>query len=259
MNTPEASPPLHQRAIGRWVAKLMARTGLTRAAVIVCLAAGVVVTVAGVGFTKLTDDVMERDGVTGADHTIERFAVQHRTAMLTDVFRVVTHLGGVGVVAPLAVGVVLLLLWQRRIALAFGVMVATGGVAAITAVTKLLVARSRPPLHLQLVTAHGAAFPSGHSAEAVVCYGVLAWVVIELVASRPIQVVACVTAGVVALAVGFSRIYLGVHWASDVVSGWVVGVAWLAVTIVGSVVVAGLVGMRVGRTDAEPSALSSLP
>jgi undecaprenyl-diphosphatase len=180
--------------------------------------------------------------------------------MLTDLFRIITRLGGVGVVAPLGVAVVLFLAWRRHAVLAFGVVVATGGVAVIIAVTKLLVARSRPPIRLQLVSAHGAAFPSGHSAESIACYGVLAWIIIQLAPSRVVRVSACVTAGVIALAVGFSRLYLGVHWASDVVSGWFVGIAWLGVTIAGCVIISGLAGRGPWpRDSSDPGIAEAIP
>ena len=156
-------------------------------------------------------------------------------------------------VAPLGIAIVLFLAWRRHTVLAFGVVVATGGVAVIIAISKLIVARSRPPITLQLVSAHGAAFPSGHSAESIACYGVIAWIIVQLASSRMIRVTACATAGVIALAVGFSRLYLGVHWASDVVSGWFVGVAWLGVTIAGCTIISGLAGRGLGPRDASGS------
>ena len=161
MRDREAGRPTSGRAIGRWFAKLASRTGLPTAAIVATAAAIATVGLAGAGFTKTLDDVMEGDGV----------------------------------------------------------VVVTGGLAAIIAITKLLVARSRPPIRLQLVSAHGAAFPSGHSAESIAFYGVLAWIVVQLAASRAVRASACAAAGVIALTVGFSRVYLGVHWTSDVVSG----------------------------------------
>jgi len=259
MSDPNVSGSLYARTVGRWIAKLSARTGLPAAALVVTVIAGAIVTLAGVGFAATLDAVMNGKGSAGGDRAIERFVVQQRTRTLTDIFRLMTHLGGVGVVAPLGVAVVLLLAWRRHIVLAFGVVVATGGVAVITAVTKLLVARSRPPIRLQLVSAHGAAFPSGHSAESVVCYGVLAWIVIQLSLSRAIRVSACVAAVMIALAVGVSRLYLGVHWASDVVSGWFVGIAWLGVTIASCAIISGLMGRGLGRRDSSGPGAEAIP
>jgi undecaprenyl-diphosphatase len=259
MSDPNVSGSLYARTVGRWIAKLSARTGLPAVVLVVTVVAGAIVTFAGVGFTATLDAVMDGKGSAGGDHAIERFVLQQRTGTLTDIFRVITHLGGVGVVAPLGAAVVLLLAWRRHIVLAFGVVVATGGVALITAVAKLLVARSRPPIRLQLVSAHGAAFPSGHSAESVVCYGVLAWIVSQLSPSRAVRVSAWVAAAVIALAVGISRLYLGVHWASDVVSGWFVGIAWLGVTIASVAIISGLSGRGLGPRDALGPEAEAIP
>lgn len=186
---------------------------------------------AGLGFTVLVDDVMERNGIVGADPVIYHFVLRNRTSTLNDIFRFTTHLGGIGVVAPLGLLVVTLLVWRRHRILAFGVIAATGGSALVIAILKLLVDRSRPALITQLVVAHGTAFPSGHSAESIACYGMLAWIVFQLTSSRAVRVVVGAVAAFLAVAVGLSRIYLGVHWASDVLSGWFVGIAWLAAAI----------------------------
>jgi membrane-associated phospholipid phosphatase len=111
------------------------------------------------------------------------------------------------------------------------VIVATVGTAVLVQVTKGLVDRPRPPVVSRLVAASDAAFPSGHSAQAIACYGALAWALTRLTASRAAHVVAWSSALGIAFVVGLSRIYLGVHWVSDVLSGWFVGAAWLAVTV----------------------------
>jgi undecaprenyl-diphosphatase len=199
--------------------------------VLVVLAAGVVVAFAAFGFAVALDDVMERNGIVGADPGVQRFLVQHRTPELNDVFRVVTRLGSPAVIIAAAVVVVVLLVWRRHRVLALGLVLATVGTAVLVAVVKALVDRQRPPPIDRVTAATGSSFPSGHSAEAIAFYGALAWIVVMLIAGRRARIAACAAALALGLLVGFSRAYLGVHWASDVMSGWLVGLAWLATTI----------------------------
>jgi membrane-associated phospholipid phosphatase len=174
---------------------------------------------------------MEGDGVIGADPVVQRFLVRNRSVALTDVFRVLTHLGSAAVILPLALVVLLLLVWRRQPMLGFGLVLAAGGTALLVGVVKVLVGRDRPPPIERLAAATGASFPSGHSAVSIAFYGALAWIVVALVERRGLRLLACAAALALGLLVGFSRAYLGVHWMSDVVAGWLLGAVWLAITI----------------------------
>ncbi len=113
------------------------------------------------------------------------------------------------------------------------IALSSAGAAVLVAVAKHLVGRARPPVVEHLVTAHGLAFPSGHAAQSVACYGAVAWLAWELGGTRRVRAVAAIAAATLALAVGFSRVYLGVHWPSDVLSGWLLGIGWLAALVGG--------------------------
>jgi membrane-associated phospholipid phosphatase len=109
--------------------------------------------------------------------------------------------------------------------------------AAFTAITvvlssllnnavKILVHRARPVLSHPVAHAGGTSFPSGHAQAAVVCYGVLLLVFLPVL-SGAWRRVAVAVAVVMVLAIGFSRVALGVHYVSDVLAGYVLGGAWL--------------------------------
>jgi len=183
--------------------------------------------------TKLAESVHESDAVVHTDNRIlERF-IDRRSSFLTGVAKVVTQLGSGWVVTPIVVVSVIALMIIRRRGAALVVGLSSAGTAVLVAVTKHAVGRARPPVVQQLVSAHGDAFPSGHSAQSVACYGALAWLAWELGQPRRVRVVATIAAIVVALLVGLSRVYLGVHWPSDVLSGWLLAIGWLA-TLVGA-------------------------
>ena len=101
-------------------------------------------------------------------------------------------------------------------------------VAGLNVVLKLIVQRPRPE-GFRLAEADGFSFPSGHSMAAMAFFGLLVWIVWHYERDRGKRWFLCATLTLVAVLVGVSRIYLGVHYASDVVAGFCVALAWLAV------------------------------
>lgn len=133
-------------------------------------------------------------------------------------------------VMRILVAVVVVVLWlrgARRLAL-WAAVTMLGG-ALIDVVLKDAIDRARPYFPNPVATAPGASFPSGHSFTAVLGAGVLVLVLLPLL--RPAgRVAAWIVGAAVVLAVGYSRVALGVHWVSDVVGGWLLGIGLLAAT-----------------------------
>ncbi|MEU9205884.1 phosphatase PAP2 family protein [Streptomyces sp. NPDC048332] len=127
------------------------------------------------------------------------------------------------------IAVAVVVLWQR------GARMLAAWVAVTTLVSSLLqqgikaaVGRERPLWPDPVDSAHYAAFPSGHAMTAVVSCGLLMWL-LQRSGCRPwIRRAALAAAGVSVLGVGLTRLYLGVHWPSDVVGGWLLGAALVA-------------------------------
>ena len=145
--------------------------------------------------------------------------------------RAVTDLGGTGfaVLAMTLATSFLLIRRQRRLA----AFVATAGLGLVVLgpVTKAVVDRARPVVESPVVpTPSNDSFPSGHSMTAVVVWGALALIVLPSVRrrARPWLVAAVL---VLVVAIGFTRLALGVHFVSDVLAGWALGAGWLAVTV----------------------------
>jgi membrane-associated phospholipid phosphatase len=157
-------------------------------------------------------------------------SVESRTDVLTAAAVAVTHLGSTAAMAVLAV-VVGARLWflDRRADAAF-VVGAMAGAQLVFRGLKELLDRPRPPVDGRLVHAASESLPSGHATTAIVVIGtlvVLAWPGRTPAVRAGLVVAAAVWVG----AVGLTRLYLGVHWFSDVVAGWLVGGAWLAVCV----------------------------
>lgn len=155
-------------------------------------------------------------------------AVGGRPGLVT-VLRFVTDLGGTEAAWVLLSVTVAWLLVRRAPRLAVYVAVTGLGSAVLNVGVKTLVARARPLVDEPVLQAPGMSFPSGHAMGSTILYGVLllVWLPVVPPARRRLLV-----GGVVTLvgAVGLTRVALGVHYPSDVLGGWLLGVLWLAVT-----------------------------
>lgn len=138
----------------------------------------------------------------------------------------ITALGSVNVLLLLVAGVTGYLVMCRKFGAAlFLVGVAIGG-TLLNTLLKQVIDRPRPTVVPRLVPVHSTSFPSGHSMLAAVIYLSLGALLARLVASRVRQVYFLAVALVLTVLVGCSRVYLGVHYPSDVLAGWSAGLAW---------------------------------
>lgn len=143
---------------------------------------------------------------------------------IVDASRFLTLIGGGTTRAPLAVVAALVLMLLHRSRAAAALLAAWGGGTLLVEGLKALVARPRPDLVWRLEQARGASFPSGHAAGSMILFPLLGWLLGRLIGRRGAWVPAVLGVGL-ALVVGVSRVLLGVHWAADVVGGWLLGAA----------------------------------
>ncbi len=192
------------------------------------IAAGVLAAVAA---GVLTGDVLGHSGLARADPHVTAWVVAHRTGWLTSLLKIVTWLGSLAVIIPVAViaGFFLIVRWHRWRPVAL-LAVVIGGAVGLYNLLKHLVGRPRPPPAIWIGHFSGASFPSGHAAQSVACYLTLA-LIVGVGRPRRVKIALCSVAAVVVLVVGGSRIYLGAHWLTDVLGGYALGVAWVAVVI----------------------------
>jgi undecaprenyl-diphosphatase len=145
------------------------------------------------------------------------------------VVKAITWLGSSGVLWTVIGAAALLLAFRRRWRLTIYLLVAGAGVLALDPVLKSLVGRLRPVVAHPVAHGQGNSFPSGHSLGSIVCYGAVFLVFLPALRGRWRRVFTAGIATLIAL-IGISRILLGVHYVSDVLGGWSLGVAWLGVT-----------------------------
>ena len=186
-----------------------------------------VVIFAGVyAFAELATDVYQGESFQ-FDHMLLNFAAEQRLDLLDQFFLRVTRLGSFNLLAPIAVVIIIVLLWRRQgsVAILFGV--GFGGASLISVTTKYVLARQRPQLFPHLVDATLApAFPSGHTTQ-ITAFCIAAFLMVHYLAPKW-QLFTGVLFGVIILLVAISRIYLQVHYPSDVLAGFVLGLSWVA-------------------------------
>lgn len=142
----------------------------------------------------------------------------------------ITALGGYTLIVLTLAVVVGLLLLTRRWGPALYAVLSVGSGALLTHVLKGYFARPRPDLVTHLDTVHTASFPSGHAVVGTVAYLTLAALVMRFFDDLRVRVYVAFVALFISLLVGVSRVYLGVHWPSDVAAGWALGLAWASLS-----------------------------
>jgi undecaprenyl-diphosphatase len=142
----------------------------------------------------------------------------------------ITSLGGYPILIAVVAAVVGYLLVVRMLGPALYVVLSVGAGTLLSQLLKMLYDRPRPEIVDHLVVTHTASFPSGHATMSTVVYLTLAALVVRLVEQTRVRVYVLAVAILVSLAVGLSRIYLGVHWPSDVAAGWALGAAWASIS-----------------------------
>ena len=196
--------------------------------------AGGVVTVAGtLGVIGLADAATESDGLAAFDPGFTSDAVSVRTTPLTALAHLLTFLGDVPVLIVLMlIAAALLWRWTHTLRAPFLLLFAMAGSAALTYGVKALVERKRPGITFVLGPVdNGFAFPSGHTLNSTVFWGMVAGLVWAGLRSTPARIAVASAAFLLSIGIGLSRVYLGYHWATDVLAGWTIAVTWLAVVV----------------------------
>ena len=180
-------------------------------------------------FIGVTKDVIDVDAVIVADERIANLLAVFRSAGLVKVFLWVTLLGKWQVVASFTLAAMgALWLWRKRIYIAPFLFIIIGS-EAFKELAKIIFRRPRP--ETAIYAGHSFSFPSGHATIAVAFYGFLAYICLRQAKQWKTKVGVFFVGAFLILLIGFSRLYLGFHYLSDVWGGYLFGALWLIIGI----------------------------
>lgn len=199
------------------------------------------------GASEIYEAVTDQNGLSLLDQPVLDEMVSLRQPWISTAVGVFTQIGGpVGspIIASLIV-IWLCLRWRSWLPCTLMVAAALGSLS-VTIVGKNYIDRLRPPHDLAIAPFESSpSFPSGHALNAVVVGGVVAYLVWRrLEGRRRVRILVVVLAVLYALAMGLSRVYLGHHWLTDVITGWLLGAAWLAVVVTTHLVAVRIITRR---------------
>jgi membrane-associated phospholipid phosphatase len=224
---------------------------------IIVLAGVVISAVAGDGFLDLAELVHERSpALQEIDAFVHDWAIAQRNANATAFFDVMSTIGGPGGLAVILLVASVALGWQRRFRWLAYVIVTVGGGALLDAELKRFFARSRPDVALQLMHASGYSFPSGHAMGSTVAFATLSYLAFRVLPRWWQRAAAVSFASTMILSIALSRVYLGVHWISDVTAGIVCGLLWVTVTTAAYETlrrIRAIRAMRLERSESGPT------
>lgn len=205
------------------------------------LAAFILFMITAIGFSIVAYEV--RQGVTlPFDQAVLWWIHTHTSSHISNLVVVLTNVGGPAGTVLIAGGAAALLWLKRRRYAAFVVVAAVGGAAALNLVLKYLFERTRPDLWTRVVQEPSFSFPSGHAMAS----SALVFACILIFWQTRWRWWALAAGAVYMLAIGFTRLYLGVHYPTDIISGWIVSAGWVAVV---AVVVSSYIERRRSRLD----------
>jgi undecaprenyl-diphosphatase len=217
-------PPSGRKLVSRWL-----RLGRRE---IGPLAAVLLAAASALAFGKLAEEVLEGDTRT-FDRTM--LLALRDPADLSDpvgpvwveeMARDVTSLGGTAVLVLVPVAVIGFLLMVRKRGAALLVLGSIGGGVLLSTILKNVFERTRPDLVPHAVHVYTASFPSGHAMLSAVTYLTLGALLTRVQPQRRVKAYLLTVAVVLTVLIGVSRVYLGVHWPTDVLAGWCIGSAW---------------------------------
>ena len=199
-------------------------------------------------FGGLAEDVLTGDPLVRFDRALDDYLHSLATPPLTTFFLIVTALGSIEAIVLLGMVVATFLALGRRWLFLGSWLAAVAGSAVLNHLLKQLFERPRPYFEHPLLVETSYSFPSGHAMESFVVYGMLAYFAVLALRTWESRVAVVFGTALLVVLIGFSRMYLGVHYFSDILAGYAAGGVWLSALITGAETI------RRSKKEANPGA-----
>jgi membrane protein DedA with SNARE-associated domain/membrane-associated phospholipid phosphatase len=182
-------------------------------------------------FGGITEDVLTGDPLVKVDQWVMQNVLHFRAPIVTKIMVVFTHVAGGIVITAGSLFIMIYFLFKKRFDYLTAYISAILGGSILVLVLKVAIRRRRPAAETSVVGAGGWSFPSGHAMMSVIFYGMVLYFAVRHMRSWELRVFMVMAAGFVVFLLGLSRIYLEVHYLSDVLAGYAGGLFWLTVCI----------------------------
>lgn len=192
---------------------------------------GAIVAAVAIGIFALIAEGVEEGFTQAFDEAVLRWFEGMRTPGLDKAMLEITTLGS-GLVLVVIVLVASVFLWQTQHKWSvYLLLLGTLGGKLLNTILKLSYERPRPTIVESVTDVYSASFPSGHAMSSMVVYGSVAYLVGRLEAKHGLRYTTWIFAAIAIILIGISRMYLGVHYPSDVIAGFIAGIAWLGFVV----------------------------
>ena len=181
-------------------------------------------------FSWIAEEVFEGESLK-LDNSVRDFVHSYAAGWLTSVMQFFAFLGSTVFLATATLLGVLILVFRRLYRPAVLLAIVMAGAVILNYALKISFGRPRPLPFFDTPLPESFSFPSGHALFAVCFYGMLARLITSRAESRPLQIAAWTIAALTALLIGLSRVYLGVHFPTDVIAGYAAAVVWISVVV----------------------------
>lgn len=182
-------------------------------------------------FFNIIQDYIGQDTLIKADLRIINLISQYRNPNLSQFMLFITHLAKAQVVSVAVIFSLIILFLLNKWSYLKSLLISVVGGELFVWIIKNIIDRPRPPLTSALVTETSYSFPSGHSFVAVAFYGLITFFIFESLKKKYLKVLTLISGLTLIILIGFSRIYLGAHWPSDILASYASGLAWLSIII----------------------------
>lgn len=176
-------------------------------------------------FIAIIEDVFEKETIEMDLLIYKIMVLKMRNDLLTILFKIITNLGGAYFLILLTI---LLTIFIKDKKIAFAIPINLIIVTMLNQILKNIVQRPRP-IGYRLIDESGYSFPSGHSMISAAFYGLIIYFIWKNVKNKKIKNISCILLSFLIVFIGLSRIYLGVHYASDVLGGFMISIAYLII------------------------------